>query len=198
MPSSVGPIPAWCLRPHDARPRDCSRLEDCRQVARALATPATWQCCSLWAVRGWRSRGKRERSGREGIRHHLQLFKDGPSKRPAYFPQMPAQQTPHPAPPVQSELSRQKCGTHHLGPVPVPFVTHFSMKRSLAGPASILPIACSAQAICTSASHFFTKLIRALPASFCPVAFALQVRSAAAVALITTPQSTRIRSETFH
>ena len=93
----------------------------------------------------------------------------------SYLPQRPAQQTPHSAPPVQSELSWQKCGTHHLGPVPVPFVTHFSMKRSLAAAASILPIACSAQAICTSVSHFFTKLMRASPASFCWAAFALQV-----------------------
>src|SRR5262245_61117786 len=39
-----GPIPAWCLRPHDAHPRDCSRLQDCRQVSLALATPTTWRC----------------------------------------------------------------------------------------------------------------------------------------------------------
>src|SRR5215475_8724605 len=42
---SAGPIArlwAWCLRPHDAHPRDCSRLQDGRQVSLALATPATW------------------------------------------------------------------------------------------------------------------------------------------------------------
>src|SRR6516165_2794083 len=38
---------ALCLRPHDAYPRDCSRLQDCRQVSLVPATPAASLCCSL-------------------------------------------------------------------------------------------------------------------------------------------------------
>jgi len=113
-------------------------------------------------------------------------------RRP-YCPQRPAQQTSQPAPPVQSELSRQWWGTHHLGPAPIAFATHVWMKRSLAGSASIL-WAASAQAICAWTSHCFTKLKRAAPASLCSVAFSLQVWSAAAVSLMTKPQSTKIRA----
>jgi hypothetical protein len=102
------------------------------------------------------------------------------------FSRGPAQQTSQPVPP--EELSRQWCGTHHVGPAPVAFATHVWMKRSLAGSASIL-CAASAQAICAWTSHCFTKLKRAAPASLCSVAFALQVWSAAAVMLITKPQS---------
>ena len=110
-----------------------------------------------------------------------------------YCPQRPAQQTSQPVPPVQSELSRQWCGTHHLGPAPIAFATHVWMKRSLAGSASIL-CAASAQAICASISHRFAKLKRAAPASLCSVAFALHVWSAATVPLMIKPQSTKIRA----
>jgi len=105
----------------------------------------------------------------------------------------PAQQTSQPVPPVQSELSRQWFGTHHLDPAPIAFATHVWMKLSLAGSASIL-CAASAQAICAWTSHCFTKLKRAAPASLCSMAIALQVWSAAAVLLITKPQSTNIRA----
>jgi hypothetical protein len=103
---------------------------------------------------------------------------------------MPAQQMLQPAPPVQSELSRQWCGRHHLGPDPTAFATQVWMNSSLAGSASIL-CAASIQAICASTSHRFTKLRRTSPASLCSVAFALQVWSAAGV-VMTTPQSTKI------
>ena len=106
-------------------------------------------------------------------------------------PQRPAQQTSQPVPPVQSALSRQWCGTHHLGPPPIAFATHVWMKLSLAGSASIL-WAASAHAICASTSHRFTKLKRAAPASLCSVAFALQVWSAAAVLLMSKAQTTKI------
>src|SRR5262245_44333137 len=57
-----------------------------------------------------------------------------------------------PAPPVQSELSRQWCGLHHLFPDPMAFAPHVWMNSSLAGSASIL-CAASIQAICASTSH---------------------------------------------
>jgi hypothetical protein len=120
-------------------------------------------------------------------------WRRGGGRRP-YCPQRPAQQTSQPVPPVQSELSRQWCGTHHLGPAPIAFARQVWMKRSLAGSASIL-CAASAQAICAWTSHCFTKLKRAEPASLCSVAFALQVWSAAAVLLITKAQSMNIRAK---
>ena len=110
-----------------------------------------------------------------------------------YCPQRPAQQTSQPLPPVQSELSRQWCGTHHLGPAPIAFATHVWMKSSLAGSANIL-CAASMQAICASTSHRFTKLKRAAPTSPCSVAFALQVWLAAAVPMMSELQSAKIRA----
>jgi hypothetical protein len=110
-----------------------------------------------------------------------------------YCPQTPAQQTSQPAPPVQSEFSRQWCGVHHLGPDPIAFATHVWMNSSLAGSASIL-CAASAQAICASISHRLTKAKRASPASLCSVAFALQVWPAASVLPMSKPQSTKVRA----
>src|SRR5262249_15072056 len=43
-------------------------------------------------------------------------------RRP-YCPQTPAQQLSQSLPPVQSELLRQWCGMHHLGPAPMAFAT---------------------------------------------------------------------------
>jgi hypothetical protein len=44
-----------------------------------------------------------------------------------YFPHRPAQQTLHPEPPVQSELSLHSSGTHHLGPTPKAFAAQLSI-----------------------------------------------------------------------
>src|SRR5262249_30057105 len=46
----------------------------------------------------------------------------GRARRP-YCPQTPAQQLSQSLPPVQSELLRQWCGMHHLGPAPMAFAT---------------------------------------------------------------------------
>jgi hypothetical protein len=40
---------AWCLRPHDAHPRDYPRLGYYRQAAPSPVSRAAWRCCSLCA-----------------------------------------------------------------------------------------------------------------------------------------------------
>src|SRR5262245_3115335 len=88
-----------------------------------------------------------------------------------YRPHSPAQQRPHPAPPLQSALVLHSYGSHHLDATPKAFTTQLSIKTSPLGFFAV----CFGHETSGSNSHCFTNVRSASPASFCWMALDLHV-----------------------